>query len=44
MAVFCTRYLVKQDLFSELYCTVAYTNTSFYKVPKQQDHVYLVTL
>ena len=40
----CFRYLVKRDLSSVGYCKVAYTSATFYKVPEQHDHVYLVGL
>ena len=37
-------YLVKRGLSSVRYCTVAYTIVTFYKVPEQHGHVYLVGL
>ena len=37
-------YYVNRDLSSERYCTVAYTSVTFYKVPEQHGHVYLVGL
>ena len=43
MAV-CFWFLVKRDLSSVRYCTVAYTSLTFYKVPEQHGHVYLVGL
>ena len=39
MAV-CFSYLVKRDLSSVSYCSVAYTNVTFYKVPEQHGHIY----
>ena len=36
-------YLVKRDLYTTVY-KVAYTSVTFYKVPKQHDHVYLIKL
>ena len=37
-------YIVKPHLTSVRFCTVAYTFVTFYKVPEQHDHVYLVGL
>ena len=38
----CFWYLVKHDLSSERYLTVAYTSVTFYKVPEKNGLVYLV--
>ena len=38
MAV-CFCYLVKFDLSSVRYCTIAYTSSTYYKVPEQHEHV-----
>ena len=43
MAVFFC-YLVKRDLSSVRYCIVAHTTVTFYTVPEQHSHIYLVTL
>ena len=40
----CFWYIVKHDLSSVRYCTVAYTSVTFYKVPEQHGRVYLVGL
>ena len=40
----CFWYLVKRDLSSVRYYTVAYTSVTFYKVPEQHGYVYLVGL
>ena len=40
----CLWYLVKRDFYSARYCTKAFTSITFYKVPEQYGHVYLVRL
>ena len=43
MAV-CLWYLVKRNLSSERYFTVAYTSITFYEEPEKHGHVNLVGL